>query len=106
MGTRLALEEIQGNIVPGFNKDHQALLLLGADRAEDLALDLLEQLELLRRCGLRVIRTYRGDALPGEQRGHEHFGFKDGVSQPVVEGTPDACAAAADEPPVPAGEFV
>src|SRR5262245_42805560 len=35
----------------------------------------------------------RGATLPGELRGHEHFGFKDGISQPAVRGrisaTPD-----------------
>jgi Dyp-type peroxidase family len=36
--------------------------------------------------GLEIIFDQRGDTLPGDLRGHEHFGFKDGVSQPAVRG--------------------
>src|SRR5262249_30708715 len=32
--------------------------------------------------GLGLIFEQRGETLPGNLRGHEHFGFKDGVSQP------------------------
>jgi deferrochelatase/peroxidase EfeB len=36
--------------------------------------------------GLELMFEQRGDTLPGALRGHEHFGFKDGVSQPAVRG--------------------
>lgn len=42
--------------------------------------------ETLAKSGLRLIFDQRGNTLPGELRGHEHFGFKDGISQPVVRG--------------------
>jgi Dyp-type peroxidase family len=35
---------------------------------------------------LELIFEQRGDTLPGQLRGHEHFGFKDGVSQPGIRG--------------------
>ena len=35
---------------------------------------------------LGLLFEQRGDNLPGALRGHEHFGFKDGVSQPGVRG--------------------
>ena len=35
---------------------------------------------------LRPLFEQRGDTLPGRLHGHEHFGFKDGVSQPGVRG--------------------
>lgn len=35
---------------------------------------------------LRLVFEQRGDTLPGALRGHEHFGFKDGISQPGVRG--------------------
>jgi Dyp-type peroxidase family len=38
------------------------------------------------RGGLRVIYEQAGANLPGRLGGHEHFGFKDGVSQPGVRG--------------------
>lgn len=36
--------------------------------------------------GLELLFEQRGDALPGPLRGHEHFGFKDGISQPGLRG--------------------
>lgn len=36
--------------------------------------------------GMQLIFEQRGDTLPGNLHGHEHFGFKDGVSQPGVRG--------------------
>lgn len=36
--------------------------------------------------GLRLMFEQPGATLPGDLRGHEHFGFKDGVSQPGVRG--------------------
>ncbi len=35
---------------------------------------------------LKLLFEQRGDTLPGALRGHEHFGFKDGISQPGVRG--------------------
>lgn len=36
--------------------------------------------------GLEKIYEEQGEDLPGELAGHEHFGFKDGVSQPGIRG--------------------
>jgi Dyp-type peroxidase family len=36
--------------------------------------------------GLEIVGTQPGQTLPGKLRGHEHFGFKDGVSHPGVRG--------------------
>ena len=36
--------------------------------------------------GLELIFKQSGETLPGDLAGHEHFGFKDGVSQPGVRG--------------------
>jgi deferrochelatase/peroxidase EfeB len=35
---------------------------------------------------LKLIFDQRGNTLPDKLRGHEHFGFKDGISQPAVRG--------------------
>jgi Dyp-type peroxidase family len=40
--------------------------------------------EALAACGLELLVVERGEILPN--RGHEHFGFKDGISQPGVRG--------------------
>jgi Dyp-type peroxidase family len=36
--------------------------------------------------GLGLLCHQKGETLPGDFRGHEHFGFKDGVSQPGIRG--------------------
>ena len=63
-----------------------AILKVAADDPDDL----LVQMEKLRasasKHGLVTVFEQRGNTLPGERAGHEHFGFKDGVSQPGVRG--------------------
>lgn len=60
-------------------------------------------------CGVMVVDTLTGTRLPGER---EHFGFRDGISQPAVEGVHDAADAGSGRArggsyhPVRAGEFV
>jgi Dyp-type peroxidase family len=51
--------------------------------------------------GISEITLFCGDTLPGALRGHEHFGFKDAISQPLIAGT-----SSGNGPPVAAGEFV
>jgi Dyp-type peroxidase family len=36
----------------------------------------------------QIIDDLKGDTLGGDLNGHEHFGFKDGVSQPAIHGRP------------------
>ncbi|MCT2585595.1 Dyp-type peroxidase [Actinophytocola gossypii] len=70
-----------------FGSDEQhtphALVVVSADDVEHLVereglLDLVDASTGARTEGIL------GGTLPGERRGHEHFGFKDGVSQPGV----------------------
>jgi Dyp-type peroxidase family len=63
--------------------------------------------------GVTVVHEQRAATLPGERRGREHFGYKDGVSQPAVRGfhhedrdRPGHRAARPGELLVNAGEFV
>jgi Dyp-type peroxidase family len=48
--------------------------------------------ELLRLLGrsIKVVSSEIGKTRPGVERGHEHFGFLDGISQPGVRGLPQA----------------
>lgn len=39
---------------------------------------------------LSVVYSETGHVRPGAEKGHEHFGWKDGISQPGVEGLTDA----------------
>lgn len=82
------------------------LLIVAASDSGDQLDDLCQELHHhVRAHGGRVIFDERGRTLPDELRGHEHFGFKDGISQPSIVGW--------DDPPQPGeptavalGEFV
>jgi Dyp-type peroxidase family len=72
--------------VGGRKNEADIVLILASDHVS--VLDDLVDLVKLRASGaaLRLIFEQRGDTLTGDLRGHEHFGFKDGVSQPGVRG--------------------
>lgn len=72
--------------VGGPRKEADILVIVAADDPEDLVtvVDAIKARASLSR--LRLLFEQRGDTLPGTLRGHEHFGFKDGVSQPGVRG--------------------
>jgi Dyp-type peroxidase family len=96
----------QADRVPGVQPiarqaDIHALVIVAADHIENL--DATVQRERQRMLAHRVaeVASLRGDTLPGDQRGHEQFGFADGVSQPLLAGT-----SIGNGPPVAAGEFV
>ena len=38
------------------------------------------------KCGVSIPYEQNGDILEGSKRGHEHFGFDDGISQPGIRG--------------------
>jgi len=94
------------NQPPGFDPtllggDVHALLIVGADRTDDLEAELERQRGQLRALGVTEVRALCGNTLPGDDRGHEHFGFKDAISQPHVAGTSWGIG-----PEVAPGEFV
>lgn len=78
-----------------------AVIILGADHLQNLEAELERQRESMARYGVEEILLLRGATLPGDARGREHFGFKDGISQPLVAGTQWGSG-----PPVAAGEFI
>ncbi|MDT0268436.1 Dyp-type peroxidase [Streptomyces sp. DSM 44915] len=61
-----------------------AVLTLAADRAEELAGALAEERSAAEKHGLTVTFEQPAGTLAGSLRGREHFGFKDGISQPGV----------------------
>jgi Dyp-type peroxidase family len=63
-----------------------AVLCVAADRSADLHLELANQRERAAHLGATIVFEQRGETLPGVSAGHEHFGFKDGISQPGVKG--------------------
>lgn len=73
-------------VVGGPKKEADILVIVAADDPEDLV-TLVDAIKgRAADAGLRLLFEQRGETLPGRLRGHEHFGFKDGVSQPGVRG--------------------
>jgi Dyp-type peroxidase family len=73
------------------------LLIVASDSASELSAEvsrIKDEIEALQETvvegaaarGLRLIFEQQGDDLEGDLAGHEHFGFKDGISQPGVRG--------------------
>jgi Dyp-type peroxidase family len=82
------------------DSEAHALLILAADRLEDLARALVEQRALLAVHGLSELATFEGARLPGALDKHEHFGYRDGISQPVLVAVGDR------KPDTAPGEFI
>ena len=72
--------------VGGPKNEADIVLIVASDHTSVLD-DLVDLLKLrATAAALQLIFEQRGDTLTGDLRGHEHFGFKDGVSQPGVRG--------------------
>ncbi|MFD8015946.1 Dyp-type peroxidase [Streptomyces sp. NPDC058955] len=90
-----------------------AVLTLAADTLQDLQTAVRQQREAC--AGAKIVIVFQQDAatLPGTRRGKEHFGFKDGVSEPGVIGfdepdpvKPEYVKGHHGTRLIPAGEFV
>ncbi|HEX8734539.1 MAG TPA: Dyp-type peroxidase [Pyrinomonadaceae bacterium] len=68
------------------DKEADILVIAASDHPKLLA----EMVALIKteadRCKLNLLFQQAGETLPDKLKGHEHFGFKDGVSQPGVRG--------------------
>jgi Dyp-type peroxidase family len=63
-----------------------AVITVQADRESDFRVELERQHVAIAEHGLGIVFEQPGATLPGQRAGHEHFGFKDGISQPGVTG--------------------
>jgi Dyp-type peroxidase family len=80
-------EEAPDRWVVGRPDQHvHAVVTVAADDADDLREELARVRQMAFKHRLVIRFEQRGDTLPGARRGHEHFGFKDGISQPGVRG--------------------
>jgi Dyp-type peroxidase family len=66
-------------------REAHVLLILAADTQSDLDAEIGRQQALAHAYGLKELRTYCGAELGGDLSGHEHFGYRDGISQPDKE---------------------
>ncbi|MGH9165298.1 MAG: Dyp-type peroxidase, partial [Acidimicrobiales bacterium] len=93
--------------------DVHALVLIYARDDDAFAAALEDEQQRLVAGGLSVVHTVEPRGLPGRDRvgkfGTEHFGFADGMSQPVVQGSGQEDALVGDDARrnvIAAGEFV
>lgn len=73
-------------VVGGPKNEADVLLIVASDDPADLAATVDALKDEAAAARLRLLFEQRGDTLPAPLRGHEHFGFKDGISQPGVRG--------------------
>ena len=93
-------EGLQKNwLIGGKGNEPDLVLIVASDSLEEMGLAvrrieswIFEGVEIgggLAPSGLQIIFKQKGATLPDPLRGHEHFGFLDGVSQPGVRGVSD-----------------
>lgn len=73
-------------VVGGPKNEADVLLIVAGDDPADLAATVEALKEEAVRARLTLVFEQRGDTLPDPLGGHEHFGFRDGISQPGVRG--------------------
>lgn len=78
------------------------IIVIAGDNPTDMEARRGRIFDILTRHGATVIGTQIGEARPGEMRGHEHFGFKDGISQPGI----DHFTKSSKSGSIPAGEVL
>jgi Dyp-type peroxidase family len=61
---------------------HGVALIAGDDH--DSVDSALANVKSILGASVREVSTLQGDVRPGDERGHEHFGYKDGISNPAV----------------------
>jgi Dyp-type peroxidase family len=79
------------------------LVIIGADSPPELDAERLTQVALATSHGLVLVEQYSGVSLGG---GREHFGFKDGISQPDPNNLLDPAGWVTSEQVAAPGEFI
>lgn len=71
----------------GGPKDEADIVIIVASDGPDMLKDVVNKVKKRARDeDLELMFEQKGETLPGALRGHEHFGFRDGISQPGVRG--------------------
>ena len=76
---------------PAFKQVIHGCILITGD-SEETVCERERQLDLILLDTIKHLERVKGAVRPGSQAGHEHFGFRDGLSQPPIIGfrEPDA----------------
>ncbi len=92
-------------VEPFRDEDIHAAVILAADDPDDLADEYTYVSGLVSSHGVTQLgEPVDGTARPDPERGHEHFGFKDGISQPGIGGLTTTSHRGTDQ--IAAGEFI
>ncbi|MDQ4124874.1 MAG: Dyp-type peroxidase [Actinomycetota bacterium] len=73
-------------VVGGPKNEADILVIVASDDPADLVATVDALKEEAARARLALLFEQRGDTLPDPLGGHEHFGFRDGISQPGIRG--------------------
>jgi Dyp-type peroxidase family len=92
---------------PEFRADAgvDALIVVAADAVDDLDRECDRVAHEIGDAGCTCVFRERGTTLSRPLRGHEHFGFKDGISQPAIAEL-DQPPAPGEPPAAPVSEFL
>jgi Dyp-type peroxidase family len=82
-----------------------AMLVVASDTRDNLDRTVDQVVSWIQDAGAIIAYQQRGATLPPPLTGHEHFGFKDGVSQPNIDGF-DPPPATGEPSALPPGEFI
>lgn len=86
------------------NPDLHAVVILFASDIAERERCTREHQHFLRECGVEVLSSLDLAALPPYDRAHEHFGYRDRLSEPVIEGSGYEPTPGSGRP-LKAGEF-
>jgi Dyp-type peroxidase family len=81
-----------------------ALVILAADSPDDLKSGYERLQAKIASAGVTEVGHQNGDVRPDQNRGNEHFGFKDGISQPGIRGITESSKHGTDT--IATGEFL
>lgn len=93
-----------GNWAAPFQGDVHALVIIASDDPDDLEEESAHVRRHIAEAGVTEVAAIDGNDRPDPDGGKEHFGFKDGVSQPTVPGVTSPARPGENE--IPLGEFV
>ncbi len=89
------------------HKSVDAVVVIYADDAQALRKHADKQIEEIGRFGHTIVQQVQFKQLPAKgSKPEEPFGFRDGISQPLIRGTPRAAAAEEQHQLVSPGEFI
>jgi Dyp-type peroxidase family len=91
--------------LPEFQPGTHLAIVVASDDESDLDERVAAITDQISEFECEVVFQERGRTLPPPLTGHEHFGFKDGISQPAITDY-DPASHPSEPPSVSAGEFV